>query len=124
LTKVKIFRHWWGNKEESEPNDMMELINICHKPVGAFYDRLRDRFHLIIFEDQETECSIWRCFKMLFKTQDIRFMRTFQMQMVGEKLCISSRLQLEVQREIRCFEPYLSEKHERWIIEDPMMVRE
>jgi hypothetical protein len=31
--KFKIFRHWWGNKEESEPNDTIELINMSHKPI-------------------------------------------------------------------------------------------
>jgi hypothetical protein len=31
--KVKIFRHWWGNKEEIEPNVMMELTNMSHKPI-------------------------------------------------------------------------------------------
>jgi hypothetical protein len=53
--KVKIFRHWWGNKEENEPNDMIELANMDHRPIGAFYDRLKDRFHLFVIKDQETE---------------------------------------------------------------------
>jgi hypothetical protein len=54
---------------------------------------------------------------MLFKTHDVSFKRVFQIQMLEEKLCISSRLQLDVQREVRWFEPYLSEKPERWVIE-------
>jgi hypothetical protein len=51
--KVKIFRHLWGNKVESEPN-RMELINMSHKPIGAFNDRLENRFNLIPFEEQES----------------------------------------------------------------------
>jgi hypothetical protein len=74
-----------GNKEESEPSNMIELSNVCNKPVGAFYERLENRFHLITLEDQETECSIWRCFKTLFKTHDVRFVKIFQIQMIGEK---------------------------------------
>jgi hypothetical protein len=77
--KVKIFRHWWGNKEESKPNNMIELVNMSHKPVGAFYDRLKDSFHLLVIEARETEYSIWCSFK-----------RIFQIQMMGEKLCTSS----------------------------------
>jgi hypothetical protein len=119
--KVKIFRHWWGNKEEREPNDIMEVLAAS---TGAFYDRLKDRFHLFVIKAQETERSIWCNFKMLFKTHDVSFKRVFQIQMMGRELCISSRLQLEVQREIRWFEPYLSEKPERWVIEGPVMVRE
>jgi hypothetical protein len=122
--KVKIFRHWWGNKEERIPNDIVELMNISHKPIGAFYDRLKDRFHLFVIKAQGTERSIWCSFKMLFKTHDVSFKRIFQIQMMGEKLCISSRLQLEVQSEVRWFEPNLSERPERWVIEGPVMVRD
>jgi hypothetical protein len=61
---------------------------------------------------------------MLFKTHDVSFKRIFQIQTMGEKLCISSRLQLEVQSELKWFEPYLSERPERWVIEGPVMVRE
>jgi hypothetical protein len=34
--KVKIFRHWWGNKEESEPNDTIELANMDHNLLEPF----------------------------------------------------------------------------------------